>query len=584
MFISKKVIFILLAVILTFTDYAQKVDLSTARLAAQKFSLTHFLSKNKGESSSVIFQSCSTNDNDTLFFIFNIDKAGFIIVSGDSSVFPVLAFSDEGAFNDSLSSPELNYWLNRLSRQISAAKNQKQPIPDQGWNTCLNKKQTKGATKSATPLLTTKWDQVTDYNFYCPPSSNGPGGKCYTGCVATAMAQIMYFYQYPQHGYGSNSYYHPHYGTISSDFSKVNFDWASMTTTISSQSDSQSIKSVACLIYNCGVAVDMDYSPSESGADVANAVTAFSQYFNYSLRLKLVNRSDYNSDIDWNNLLMSYIDRGIPILYEGIDPSVSGGHAFICDGYQDSCFFHFNWGWSGHYNGYYYISNLDPGQYNLSTSEGAILDIVPYDYPYCSKLVNITDSTGTFDDGSGYSYYWNNTDCEWLITSPDTNKINLVFTDFLTEENHDFLSIYDGSDTNATILGRFSGHTLPPVIQSSGNNLLLHFVTNDSIQDEGWTVNYSSVPTGITQYAVPGALMIYPDPANDFLNIILPQNMKSDATLKIYNTLGNLIRVKIINLSDQSAINMPVHELSSGLYYLIINSNNQTICKKFIKQ
>ena len=437
-------------------------------------------------------------------------------------------------------------------------------------------------------FLTTKWDQGANYNFYCPPSVGAPeDGKCVTGCIATAMAQIMYFYQYPQHGFGSNSYYHPHYGTISSDFSKVTFDWANMTTTISSQSDSQNIKSVASLIYNCGVAVDMDYNPTESGSDVSNAAIAFSKYFNYSLRLKYVLRSNYNSDLDWNNMLMSYLDNGIPILYAGDDPS-AGGHAFICDGYQDSCMFHFNWGWSGHEDGYFYISNLNPivnhAQLDFTINEGAIINIVPYDYPYCSKLVSITDTTGTFDDGSGYSYYWNNTDCQWLITSPDTNKINLVFTDFLTEENHDFLTIYDGSDTNATILGRFSGHTLPPVIQSSGANLLLHFVTNDSIQDEGWTVNYSAVPTGIAQYAVPGALMIYPDPANDFLNIILPQEMKSNAALKIYNSLGNLIRVKNINLSDQSAINIPVHELSSGLYYLIINSNNQTSCKKFIKQ
>lgn len=212
------------------------------------------------------------------------------------------------------------------------------------------------------PLMTTKWNQSPYYNALCPANS-------VTGCVATAMAQIMKYWNYPAKGTGFHSYNHPTYGTLSANFGGTTYQWSSMPNTVNSANNA-----VATLMYHCGVSVNMDYSPQSSGAYViqdsptpqACSEYALKTYFGYRSTLQGVQRNNYNQT-QWINLLKIELNAGRPVLYAGFGSG--GGHAFVCDGYDNNNFFHFNWGWGGSSDGYFQTSALNPG--SLGTGGGS---------------------------------------------------------------------------------------------------------------------------------------------------------------------------------------------------------------------
>jgi hypothetical protein len=197
---------------------------------------------------------------------------------------------------------------------------------------------------SAGPLLSTKWNQGQYYNASCPVDAEGTDGHVPVGCVAVAMAQVMKYHNYPVTGTGSHSYSHPVYGTLSANFGATTYNWASMPDSLSKY-DSD----VATLLYHVGVSVEMDYTPDQSGAYMSDAAYALETYFKYSNSLSYVWKSSYSTD-EWTTILRTEIDNKRPILYSGHG---TGGHAFVCDGYSGSDYFHFNWGWGGSEDNYF---------------------------------------------------------------------------------------------------------------------------------------------------------------------------------------------------------------------------------------
>jgi hypothetical protein len=178
------------------------------------------------------------------------------------------------------------------------------------------------------------------------------------------MAQVMKYWNYPASGSGFHSYNTNNYGTLSADFGGTAYDWGSMPNTVSSSNEA-----VATLMYQCGVSVDMNYGVGSQGGSGAYVVTsqspvqhcaeyALKTYFGYPNNLQGVVRANYSED-QWVNLLKSDLDASRPIVYAGFGSG--GGHCFVCDGYDQNDFFHFNWGWSGYYDGYFSINALDPG-------------------------------------------------------------------------------------------------------------------------------------------------------------------------------------------------------------------------------
>ncbi len=427
-------------------------------------------------------------DNHTLIYIFNESNSkGFLMIAADNQAYPLLGYSFQGIYNDSADLPpafrrQLNIYTNQIAYIIS----NKIPADERIQNAWeyFRKKPAgqKSSLLSVSPLLSTTWDQGCYYNAQCPSNSNGPCGHVWAGCVATAMGQIMKYHSHPLQGNGSHSYNMPGYGNLSANFGNTTYTWSNMPNSLSTAN-----ADVAQLLYHCGISVNMYYSASGSGAMSANARDALINYFHYQESAQIIYKS-YFTTSNWENTLANELDAGRPIYYAGDDPS-AGGHAFVCDGYQGTNHFHFNWGWSGYYNGYFYVSSLSPGSTSFTANQEAIIGIKPID-TICSGLSTEVSEYGTISDGSGIYDYGNNNDCRWLIQPPGSVALILSFSSFDTENTYDVVEVYDGADTTATLLGSFSGSTVPANVVSSGGSMFIRFRTNDSIRSSGWAATY----------------------------------------------------------------------------------------------
>ena len=322
------------------------------------------------------------------FFIFNnTNGKGYVIMAADDCVTPILGYSYENNFEGGTLPPNFKAWLDGYAEEIRAVVAEKAAATNEiraDWECLrLGKPMPIKSEKAVNPLVQTKWDQSPYYNDQCPYDNNH-NSRTLTGCVATAMAQVLKFWNYPEHGYGSHSYVpssHPEYGTLYVDFSAVNYQWSAMPNVVSSANSA-----VATLMYHCGVAVDMMYGISGSpdygsaayildpGDGRHCAENALKTYFGYKSTLHGEQKNYYN-DSEWMQLLKTELDNGRPMVYGGF--SNSGGHAFVCDGYNYNDYFHFNWGWGGYYNDYFYINSLNPGSYSYSRNQQAVVGIEP---------------------------------------------------------------------------------------------------------------------------------------------------------------------------------------------------------------
>jgi hypothetical protein len=575
----KNKILIFCAIFIANIASAQQVSYSIAQRAAKNFYNIH-LSSNEHIKEATSLKFCQIENSDTLFYIFNFGKNGFVIISGDFSVSPVLAYSIEGNFIIDQQQQALQDWLQNYAMQISFAKKEKNKETNPAWNTYLNEsteKSVNSMTKGVNPLLTTRWDQGSGYNYHCPVNPSGPSGKCYAGCVATAMAQIMKYYNYPEHGYSSHSY-SSLYGNLYANFDTTYYNWSAMTNSLNSASK----EAISTLIFHCGVSVNMDYNPTESGASMDNVPQALKSYFHYRPSVSLVNRSSYEYDKDWKELLIDNLDQNHPILYSG--SGSEGGHAFVCDGYDQDTLFHFNWGWSGANNGYFTIDSLNSGNGDFTADQQIIVDFIPSDAPYCMANRILTEPTKSISDGSGYSMYWNDTQCGWLIQPPDADKIILTFNDLETEEGKDFVTVYDGTSASDSMLGTFSGHELPPILTANSGKMFITFTSDNINQDFGWDATYSSITSGIVEKNISNAIVLYPVPAKNEINLVIPSYIKGSAIINIYNFTGQAVHSEKICLDNKTVITSDVHSLNSGIYTIEINTGKYCIHKKFIKQ
>ena len=366
-----------LLTVFTLTTFAKQVDENTAKQVGQNFLTTKtssqylrsgtqltlsYVAKSKANSSIASMQAT------TYLYVFNSGNNGFVMVAGDDIVTPVLAYSDEGAFDPNNIPPNAAKWIEGYKNQIRFAIENDIKATDeisQDWlnliegNTSSNSER---AASSVNPLIQTKWDQGQYYNTLCP-FDNQFNQRSVTGCVATAMAQIMKYWNYPANGSGFHSYNHSKYGTLSANFGSTTYQWGSMPNLVTSSNNA-----VATLMYHCGVSIDMNYGVSSqggSGAQTLDVVDALKTYFGYPTSVQGKYRSNY-SDAQWKNLLKTELDASRPVQYAGTGSG--GGHSFVCDGYDNNDFFHFNWGWSGSSDGYFSVNALSPG--SLGTGGG----------------------------------------------------------------------------------------------------------------------------------------------------------------------------------------------------------------------
>ena len=325
----------------------------------------------------------------SMYFFSPVNADGFVIVAADDVAVPILGYSFSQPLGDELSDGA-RYWLGCLDGQIAYACSHDLPSSYMTlWQPLLIDGSVPDPATSAIavqPLLSTTWNQSPYYNVLCPSNASG---RAVTGCVATAMAQIMKYWNFPTIGQGSFSYNGTPYGNLSANFGATRYDWANMPASLSSSSTNTQLNAVGTLMYHCGVSVAMDYSPSGSGAvaisedqPIPAADVAFRTYFAYDASLRGAAR-DTATDAAWMQYLKNDISAGCPVFYSGRD--TSGGHAFVCDGYDTNNYFHFNWGWGGYCDGYYPLSALSPAAggvggnatYTFNLSQRVIFGLQP---------------------------------------------------------------------------------------------------------------------------------------------------------------------------------------------------------------
>ena len=327
-----------------------------------------------------------TNPDHELYYVFNRGEGeGYVIASGDDSVYPVLGYTSEGEFDYTQLPENLKYWLRWQTAQLEDI--QENPITD-SQRPLL----TVTTHPAVATLCTSRWNQNSPYNDECPMYFTL--GRSVTGCVATAMAQVLYYHRAKSVTEVQKDI--PAYDTWTAHetFGKLHvegipagspIDWDNMIDNYGNGGNAKQKKAVAQLMHYCGVAVHMDYTSSSSGAQSGEVDDAFKNYFGYGSSVKYVSTGDPGGD-SWDNTLYNEVAAGRPVYLSGSNEEA--GHAFVCDGYDGNRCFHINWGWGGQSDGYFMLSKLNPdGKQGIGGSSGgysnypeAIIGVEPENY------------------------------------------------------------------------------------------------------------------------------------------------------------------------------------------------------------
>ncbi len=410
---------------------AAPVDRDTAALAARNWAQVWAPA---GFDARAIEQTIPLGDrNEPALYLFQYND-GFVVTSADDAVKPVLAYGFDTVVGSIEDNPAFRDYLLTLQQEIieirqSGLDNSFTAIQ---WRDVLSNNIERNGTRSVAPLISTKWNQGWPYNMYCPVDAAGPGGHVYAGCVATAMGQVLKYWNWPITGTGTHSYYAQGYGNQSVNFGNTTYQWAQMPNSVHTPNDA-----VATLLYHLGVSVNMMYAPDGSGAYSAAVPSALIDHFRYATNAQQKMKSNFSSSV-WEQMLRDELDSARPLYYSG--SGSGGGHAFNCDGYQGTNYFHFNWGWSGSYDGYYYVSNLNPGS-TFNNYQGAVFNIMPINYNIGAVQMSMAGTNCSVGETATLE----------VITYPILPDWNVTSLNFVVEYDHEFVN-YVGYETTGTML------------------------------------------------------------------------------------------------------------------------------------
>ncbi|MCF7912801.1 MAG: C10 family peptidase [Candidatus Cloacimonetes bacterium] len=507
--------------------------------------------------------------NTTVLYAINLET-GFVLLAADDLAIPVFGYSSAGLYDPDNLPPQLEELLNWQKQEIWAGINAGETADAETvalWDHLrADEFVAYRDLRDVTPLLSTTWNQGQYYNALCPADNDGPGGHVWAGCVATAMAQVMKYWGYPQTGAGSHSYYDDSYGLQSANFGATTYNLDSMPNNVSSPNTA-----VATLFYHLGVSVDMDYSVEGSGAYSGDALDALVDYFQYDSGAQLLWRNNYPTTT-WDTMLRTELDNGRPLYYRG--QNATSGHAFNIDGYQGTSYFHLNWGWSGSYNGYFYLSDMTPGSHNYNSEQAAIFYLEPGLQPEIT--VTSPDGGESFAQGETVSITWDSQDIsnnvgimlydgtslELVISSMTSNDGSFNWT---VPENQaagsnyrvkvmDYVNnnIYDYSDSYFSIYDPIPEELENVVITVSdsevnaGDEFSINVTTSELLSDWGlisyqFTLQYDASIMSFTSYSM-----------GDFMgNILAYESIPGEITVAYANAMsisgaGNLVNLEFM--------------------------------------
>jgi hypothetical protein len=398
LFIGRASLALLMMMLTATTVWAEQVTEEQARQQAQDF-LTKLQPTNKVRRAQGTTPQIAATCQVSGLYVFNVDGGGFVIVSNDDRTIPVLGFSNTGSIDPDNMPDNMRAWLQGYADEIAWLQ-QNNITMAAGTRTSAPRRAGGHSTAAISPLLTTTWNQDAPYNNLCPFYEKNQ--KSVTGCVATAMAQVMNFHQWPKEATKAI----PGYITeasidLTEGLPATTFDWANMKDSYADDYTADEANAVATLMQYCGYSVQMDYGPSSNArADVV--AEALKKYFDYDINTtEYVLRDSYSAE-EWADMIYHEIANNRPVVYAGNELNNGAGHAFVCDGYKyenETDFFHINWGWGGSKDNYFVLSALDPYSPGISGStstkgfiekQEAIIGIQPAPQ---GLIVDVTPST-----------------------------------------------------------------------------------------------------------------------------------------------------------------------------------------------
>ena len=405
----------------TISAYAENVTVQTAQRAAQSFLNSKI--PNNTDIHLIDFAEKASFPN---FYVFGNEHC-FVIIAADNAVHPVLGYSTEGGFGTETMPESTFEWLKAYDEEIAFVAESRLEADNEvllEWDNLLNGNGlTPKSRNCVNPLLRTKWNQNAPFNNLCPADPEGPNGHCYTGCNATAMAQVLNYWEHPVKGAGSYTYTpnnHPEYGSQYANFSSTTYDWDNMKDYYSRGYTDEEALAVATLMYHCGVSIASEYGPDGTAASLINIPNVFIHFFKFSSSVVYRSKSSggtiHYTDSQWIEMLKQDLDLGRPLPYRGSSDEGNGSHSFVCDGYDENDYFHFNWGWSGRCDGFFIIGALNPQRNDtgnprgFNSSNAAIFNCYPrtpnINPPSnISSTINDRNVTITWSGVSTASYY-----------------------------------------------------------------------------------------------------------------------------------------------------------------------------------
>jgi hypothetical protein len=416
-----------------------------------------------------------------LYVIFT-NEGQFVIVSAEDNATPVLGYSSDVRPIPQTWSPEFIWWIQQYSDQIQDIVDNNIELPENQvlWNEYLSGTfsfNTRNE-RSVSPLVSTLWDQGVPYNELCPGAPAVP-----TGCVATALAQVMKYWSHPITGVGSNSYYdisnpgeNPSYGYQSANFGATTYLWDQMPNIAASSNIP-----LATIMRHAGVAVNMNYDTSGSGAFSEVVAPALQNYFRYPNALYR-SRASF-SEANWIIMMKAQMDEGSPVYYAGQSPD--GGHAFVMDGYDAADMFHFNLGWGGSSNGYYLVSAIN-GSGGFNTSQAAVINTTPQNY-------NLSAAKLTMKAASGATV---GTPLNLAVTTPPIlGSWNVNHYEFVLTYENSFMSY-----TGASITGTMAANGTVNITELEPGFLSVNWNSTANLLGPGTLINFTFVPNDAGDY------------------------------------------------------------------------------------
>lgn len=448
--------------------------------------------------------STISNTDGSTALVYLFDKGeGYALLSADDRFPALLGYSDKGTLSTDSVAPALRYMMGEYAREMEYV---------------LNNSEASSATvteapqqwQAVEPMMKSQWNQDAPFNLYSPKmivinSTTGePTGQeieTPAGCVATAMAQVMYFHRWPDVGVGSNSYLWQTYAdvksqTLSCDFSQTPFAWDKMrdTYTLDSKGNptwtTEEGEAVGKLLYACGIAVNMKFNAAQvggSGAYSKDLALSLIKNFKYSKSMRMEQR-DYTSNAAFEELIYGELAQGYPVIYDG--RGSGGGHCFVCDGYSGNHYFHFNWGWGGTSDGYFYLGRLNPETLGIGGGSGGF----NYTQSVVYGIRPVKDGNDTAEMQSPYLR---------CVGNFDFSSASGTTTSFVIK---DATMGYAAGMWNLS-LSPFTGYLGLAILDTKGNGEFVACLDEKGLEPyQGRT----ALQANLTKYTTPGEYGIYP--------------------------------------------------------------------------